>query len=84
MRIDKFMNAVNLVKRRSVATDMIKHSLVLVNNQVAKASKAVKLKDVITINYLAGSKHYEVLQLPTVKSIPKSLCDQYVKDLNLG
>lgn len=82
MRLDKFMNAVNLVKRRSVAADMIKHSLVLVNDQIAKASKAVKIKDIITINYFAGAKQYEILQLPTLKSIPKSSRDEYVKALS--
>ena len=76
------MNAVNLVKRRSIAADMIKHNLVSVNNQVVKASKMVKTQDVISINYFAGTKHYKILQIPIFKSIPKSLQDQYVKTVD--
>jgi len=81
MRIDKFLNSVNITKRRSVAQDMIQNGVVLINNIVVKASKNVAVDDVVTINYLNESKKYKVLQLPTTKSTPKSLQDQYIKEL---
>ena len=81
MRIDKFMNAVNIVKRRSVAQDMLKNEVVLINDKVAKASKEVRVGDIITIKYLRGQKRYEVLQIPTTKNIPKARMSEYVKEL---
>ncbi len=81
MRIDKFLNSVNLTKRRSVAQDMIKNGVVEINGKVAKASKDVIVGDVVSINYLSGSKRYEVLSLPTTKSTPKSEQDKYIKEL---
>ncbi|MBA1437958.1 MAG: RNA-binding S4 domain-containing protein [Epsilonproteobacteria bacterium] len=81
MRIDKFLNAVNITKRRSVAQDMIANGVVLVNGVVVKASKNVDVGDIITINYLKGSKKYEVLAIPITKSTPKSLQHEYVKEV---
>ncbi len=81
MRIDKFMNAVNIVKRRSVAQDMLKNQVVLINGVVAKASKEVKVGDEITIKYLKGDKRYQVLQIPTTKNVPKARMEEYVKEV---
>ncbi len=81
MRIDKFLNAVNITKRRSVAQDMISNGVVLINGVTAKASKNVEVGSMITINYLESIKKYEVLQIPTAKSTPKSLQNEYIKEI---
>jgi ribosomal 50S subunit-recycling heat shock protein len=81
MRIDKFLNSVNITKRRSIAQDMIKNGVVEINSKVAKASKDVDVGDIITINYLNGAKKYKVLELPKTKSTPKSEQDKYVKEM---
>ncbi|MFT7859665.1 MAG: RNA-binding S4 domain-containing protein [Sulfurimonas sp.] len=81
MRIDKFLNAVNITKRRSVAQDMIANGVVLINDAVAKASKNVEIGSIITINYLKGAKKYKVLQIPTTKSTPKSIQHEYIEEL---
>jgi len=81
MRIDKFLNSVNITKRRSISQDMISNGVVLINGVVAKASKSVEVGSVITINYLNDTKKYEVLQIPTTKSTPKSLQEQYIKEI---
>jgi len=82
MRIDKFLNAVNITKRRTVAQDMLSSGVVSINGQVVKPSKNVEVGDTITIAYLKGEKRYEVLQIPVTKSTPKSLQGTYVKELN--
>lgn len=81
MRIDKFLNSVNLTKRRSVAQDMIANGVVSINGKVVKPSKDVAVGDIITIAYLNGEKKYQVLTLPTVKSTPKSEQDKYIKEM---
>ena len=82
MRIDKFLNSVNITKRRSVAQDMISNKVVLINDVVAKASKNVEVGSVISINYLNNTKKYQVLKIPTTKSTPKSLQGEYIKELS--
>ncbi|WP_415398387.1 RNA-binding S4 domain-containing protein [Sulfurimonas sp. CS5] len=81
MRIDKFLNSVNITKRRSVAQDMISNKVVLINDVVAKASKNVEVGSIISINYLDITKKYEVLKIPSTKSTPKSLQDEYIKEV---
>ena len=81
MRVDKWLASVNVVKRRTIATDMLKSGVVSINDMKAKASKDVKVGDKITIEYLKGAKHYEVLQIPTTKTIPKSQKEEFVKEL---
>ncbi len=81
MRIDKWLSAVNVVKRRTIASDMVKNGVVSVNGSVVKASKNVAVGDKITISYLKGDKAYEVLKIPTTKTIPKSQKEEYVREL---
>jgi ribosomal 50S subunit-recycling heat shock protein len=81
VRIDKFINAVNLTKRRAIAQDMIAHDAVRLNGLAVKASKQVKVGDIIEFVYLESGEKYEVLQIPTGKSIPKSQKDLYVRQM---
>jgi len=81
MRIDKFLNAVNITKRRAVAEDMLAHKVVSINDIVVKKAKEVKVGDIITINYLDYSDKFKVLQIPKTKSTPKSAQAEYVTKL---
>jgi ribosomal 50S subunit-recycling heat shock protein len=81
MRIDKWLASVNVIKRRTVASDMVKSGVVFINSLKAKASKNVTIGDKITIEYLQGAKNYEVLDIPKTKTIPKTKKDEYVKEI---
>jgi len=81
VRIDKFLNSVNIVKRRAVADEMCKEGVVFINSKKAKSSKDVKAGDIIELHYLRGIKKYEVLKLPETKTIPKSKKQEYVKEI---
>jgi len=81
LRIDKWLSSVNVIKRRTVATDMVKNGVVSINEIEAKPSKNVSVGDKITIKYLTEEKNYEVLDIPTTKTIPKSQKDLFVKEL---
>ncbi len=78
MRVDKFLNTVNITKRRAVSEDMCKSGVVSINGAQAKE---VKIGDVITIKFLTREARYEVLAIPETKSIPKSAQALYVKEL---
>lgn len=81
MRVDKFLNSVNITKRRTVSDDMCKNGVVEINDKIVKAAKAVKIGDKISINYLQKTVSYEVLQIPTTKTIPKSKQSEYIHEL---
>jgi ribosomal 50S subunit-recycling heat shock protein len=81
LRIDKFLNAVNIVKRRSIADEMCKEGVVFVNGKKAKPAKVVKVGDIIEIHYLSGVKKFEVLKMPEMKTIPKSKKSEYVREI---
>jgi ribosome-associated heat shock protein Hsp15 len=82
LRIDKFLNAVNMTKRRSIAQDMLKNGVVKINDIVVKPSKNVAIGDKITLVFLDGEKSYKVLQLPTTKSTPKSQQAEFIEELS--
>lgn len=79
MRIDKFLNAVNITKRRAVAEDMLEHKVVFINGTAVKKSKEVKIGDIIEIKYLEKSDKFKVLQIPVTKSTPKSKMAEFVE-----
>ncbi len=81
MRIDKFLNSVNITKRRAISDDMCKSGVVSINDTIVKPAKPVKVGDTISIKYLEKIVKYEVLQIPVTKTIPKSAQSEYVKML---
>jgi len=81
MRIDKYLSAVNIVKRRTIAQDMMKEGVVLLNGVVAKGSKEVRIGDEIAIKYLKSTQKYKVLDIPKTKSTPKSDKGKYIKEV---
>lgn len=81
MRVDKFLNIVNITKRRAISEDMCKSGVVSINGVVAKPSKEVKIGDKITIKFIMKEISYEVLAIPVTKSIPKSEQSSYVKEI---
>jgi len=81
MRIDKFLNSVNITKRRAVSEDMCKNGVVSINGVIAKPAKDVKVGDIITVAYLERSVRYEVVQLPQTKTIPKTQQNDYVREI---
>lgn len=80
MRVDKFLNSVNITKRRAISEDMCKNGVISINGAVAKPAKDVKVGDIITINYLEKAVKYEVLQIPEAKTIPKTKQNEYVRE----
>ena len=81
MRIDKFLNAVNITKRRAIAEDMLKEKIVFINNIQVKKAKEVRVSDIIKIQYLEYFDEFKVLQIPTTKSTPKSKQCEYIQKI---
>ncbi|TLD82878.1 RNA-binding S4 domain-containing protein [Helicobacter sp. MIT 11-5569] len=81
MRVDKFLNAVNIVKRRAIAQDMLENGVVKIDGVKLKASRDIKVGDIIEIAFLEKSKFYQVLQIPEQKTIKKNESHLYYKEL---
>lgn len=81
MRIDKFLNCVNLVKRRAIAEDMCKSGVISINDIVVKPARKVKVGDIVELRYLDRVKKYEILTIPTTKNTPKSEQEIYIKEI---
>lgn len=78
MRVDKFLNAVNITKRRAISEDMCRSGVVGINGVIVKASKEVKIGDIISLHFTDYTQEYKVLALPTIKNIPKNAQSEYV------
>ena len=63
MRLDKYLKVSRIIKRRTVANEACDAGRIEVNGKVARASYAVKIGDVITVNLGQNSRKYEVLEI---------------------
>ncbi|MEM0951831.1 MAG: RNA-binding S4 domain-containing protein [Cyanobacteria bacterium P01_H01_bin.74] len=72
MRLDKFLKVSRLVKRRTVATELCNAGLVMINNKIAKPATAIKVHDIISIQFGAKQVAAKVLHVPE-KAVPAQL-----------
>jgi ribosomal 50S subunit-recycling heat shock protein len=77
VRLDLFLKASRLVKRRTIAQEMCDAGRVLVNGQQAKPAKEIKPGDLLALTYAARVREVEVLVVPAssknVKAPPEEL-----------
>lgn len=65
MRLDKFLQATGILKRRTEAKEACEEGRVLVNEQVARPAKEVQPGQVIGIEMYYRRMRLEILQVPT-------------------
>ena len=63
MRIDKFLKASRVIKRRTVAADACDGGRIEINGKVAKPSKEVKVGDVVKVSFGNNAMTFEVLSV---------------------
>ena len=63
MRLDKYLKVSRLIKRRTVANEACDAGRVLVNGKPARASLAVKVGDIIEIQFGTRSVKIEVTDI---------------------
>ena len=79
-RIDKYLWAIRLYKTRSISAESCKHGRVKVNGVVVKASREVKVGDVIELRVNIMNKVIEVVEV--IKNrLSASLAVQKYKDI---
>ena len=60
MRLDKYLKVSRIIKRRSVAKEVIDNGFVFINEKKAKASSEIKVGDTISLLYRDEKKQYIV------------------------
>jgi ribosomal 50S subunit-recycling heat shock protein len=66
MRIDKYLKLTRVIKRRSVAKDLLDAGFVKVNQKLAKASTTLAINDMIEITYGHKTITLKVLQIKEI------------------
>jgi ribosomal 50S subunit-recycling heat shock protein len=64
MRLDKWLKASRLIKRRSIAQLACEQGRVLINERPAKAASSVKASDIIHLELGSFAQTVEVLLIP--------------------
>lgn len=79
MRLDQFLPAIGIIKRRTEAKRLSDNGLISVNGKTSKPSYTVKVNDIIEIG---GSKpqKIETLEIPT-GSVKKDDRQKYYRSL---
>ena len=79
MRIDKFMWAVRIFKTRSLASKACTSDRVLLNSELIKPSKNIKVNDIISVKVKPIWKTYTIDDLPKSRMGPK-LVENYITE----
>ncbi len=82
MRLDDFLSTVGVVKRRTVAKELARNGLVLVNDRKAKPASQMNIGDIVSIRG-THPVTIEVLDIPS-GSVPKENRDRFFKLLSQG
>ncbi|MEN9638266.1 MAG: hypothetical protein RLZZ262_134 [Bacteroidota bacterium] len=80
MRVDKYLWCIRVYKTRSIAAEHCRSEKVQVNNELIKASRELKVGDVITVRKGPIYFRFEVLAFP-VSRVGAKLVTTYTKDV---
>ena len=80
VRVDKWIWSIRLFKTRTLATDACKSGKITMNGQVLKASKEIRIGDIIEVYKDSIHLKVEVLQL-SEKRMGAALINQFRLDL---
>ena len=61
MRLDKYLKVSRIIKRRTIANQAADSKKILVNDNIAKPSKEIRVGDIITIQYYKRIMRVKVL-----------------------
>lgn len=78
MRIDKYLKETGIIKRRSLAKDLLDNNHIMVDNKPAKASYTIKKGEVIQIQKGQLCIILEVLDIP-IRNLKKEERADYYK-----
>jgi len=77
MRLDKFLKVSRIIKRRPVAKKVIDNKKAKLNGKQAKAGTAVKIGDLLELEYYNRSYKIEILEVPAGNVTKDAATDLY-------
>ena len=80
MRLDDYISTVRVIKRRTVAKEMIEGGRVKLNGRAVKPAHNVSVGDIIRVSYPAKYVEIEVIDIPR-RSVKKDDCEKFYKRL---
>lgn len=69
MRLDKFLKMSRIIKRRTVANEIIDAGRVIVNSKVVKPSYEIKVGDIVEVKFGDKVSKFEVLNIPEKQGV---------------
>lgn len=67
MRLDKFLKVSRVIKRRTVANEVVDKGRVAVNGKLVKPSYDVKVGDIVEIKFGDKTSKFEITKIPEVQ-----------------
>lgn len=83
MRLDKFLKVSRIIKRRPIAKIVVDGGKAKINGKAAKASTALKIGDILELEYYDKYFKFEILEVPE-GNVPKDKSNDLVKILESG
>jgi ribosomal 50S subunit-recycling heat shock protein len=80
MRLDDYISTVRVVKRRTVAKEMIEGGRIKLNGRATKPAHSVNVGDIIRVSFAHEVVEVEVVDIPR-RSVRKDDCERYYKRL---
>ncbi|MBI9065874.1 MAG: RNA-binding S4 domain-containing protein [Salinivirgaceae bacterium] len=80
VRIDKWLWAVRIFKTRSQAAEACKKGRIYINDEEIKASRAVKLHDIVEVKKPPITYRYKVKEL-LARRVGAKLVENYIEDI---
>jgi ribosomal 50S subunit-recycling heat shock protein len=80
MRLDDYISTVRVIKRRTVAKEMIEGGRVKLNGRAVKPAHPVNVGDIIRVSYPAKYVEVEVTDIPW-RSVKKDDCEKFYRRL---
>jgi ribosomal 50S subunit-recycling heat shock protein len=65
LRLDVFLSETRLIKRRTQAKKACEQRIVLVDGEIAKPAKEIKVGQVLTLNFSSRTQEVEILGIPS-------------------
>jgi len=81
MRLDKFLQATGLIKRRVLANEACKRGLISVNGIPAKPTRDIAAGDVIRLDLPRRELEVRVLKPLTQSTMPRAKRDEFLETI---
>lgn len=81
MRLDKFLQATGLIKRRVLANEACKRGLISINGHPAKPTREIEEGDIVRLDLPRRELEVRVVKQLTQSTMPRARRDEFLETL---